>query len=203
MWRVLISAVAVLAGCGRSPLSLDVDAGPVDAGQVDAGPSCSSEVVPSIGPVRFEFPDQPCRFTQAQAAAGIAFRYSVVVSTTDAQFIDSAPPGAQSCPRPKTGLGLYVLEQVKGDAGVVYCVCDEGLCQPANVTHGAVPGRSELSFPWDGRTWFGPSDTSTPEGALLPPGDYVFSIVSTVGDSRTDPTPGDAVRGSFFFTITP
>ena len=118
-------------------------------------------------------------------------------------FVDSAPPGVQSCARPKSGLGIYVLEQIKSDAGVVYCVCDEGLCQQASVTHGAVPGRGELSFPWDGRTWFGPSDTNTPEGPLVAPGDYVFSIVSTIGDSRTEPMPVHEVRGSFFFTITP
>lgn len=195
MRRALL--LLVLCGCGRSDLSSD-------AGAIDAGLSaCRSEVTPASGRVRFEFPQQPCRFSLAQAAAGISFRYAVIVSDVDPQFVASSPPLNQTCAQVKSGVGIYVFEQITDGGSPVYCTCDQGLCMQAVNSLGATAGRTELSFPWDGRPWFGPSDTNNPKGPPLAPGDYVFSIQSTVGDSRSDPTPVSTVRGEFFFSLTP
>lgn len=208
----IIGVLAVLCGCGRTDLSPDagtVDAGALDAGVLDSGvldagqPGCRSEVSPLSGKVRFEFPQQPCRFTLAQAAAGISFRYAVVVSSLDPQFIESAPSQSQTCAQVQPGVGIYVFEKIAGDAGTVYCLCDQGLCMQAPISLGATPGRTELNFAWDGRSWFGPSDTGNPKGPPLPAGEYVFSIESTVGDSRTDPAPSSVVRGSLHFALVP
>ena len=194
--------LVMLVGCGRTDLA--PDAGLPDAGSSDAGTSgCRSVVTPDAGPVRFAFPEQPCRFTLAQAAAGLGFRYSVIVSDVDPQFIESAPPVNQTCAQVKPGLGVYVFEKVTDGGNTVYCLCDQGNCMPGVSSTGATPGRSELSFSWDGRSWSGPSDTNTPKGAPVAPGDYVFSIETVVGDSRTNPVPGAVVHGDFFFTLTP
>jgi hypothetical protein len=96
---------------------------------------------------------------------------------------------------------VHVLEQVVGDAGS-YCVCDEGRCLPPGIATGATPGRHPLTFSWDGRAWTGPSDFGNPKGPPLPPGEYAFTLDSSIGDARTDQTP-EPVRGRFFFTLTP
>lgn len=194
--------LVTLVGCGRTDLA--PDAGTPDGGAPDAGTfGCRSEVTPASGPVRFAFPEQPCRFTLAQAAAGIGFRYSVIVSDVDAQFVESAPPLNQTCAQEKPGLGIYVFERITDGGTTIYCLCDQGNCMQPSVSMGATAGQTELSFSWGGRSWSGPSDTNNPKGPPVAPGDYVFSIESVVGDSRTNPVPGTVVHGNFFFTLTP
>jgi hypothetical protein len=200
MRRALL--LVMLVGCGRTEFA--ADGGTPDGGSSDAGTTgCRSVVTPDAGLVRFAFPEQPCRFTLAQAAAGIGFRYSVIVSGVDAQFISSAPPVSQTCAAVKPGPGVYVFEKVTDGGTSVYCLCDQGNCMQPSVSMGATPGRSELSFSWDGRSWSGPSDTNNPKGPPVAPGDYVFSVESVVGDSRVNPVPGTVVHGDFFFTLTP
>jgi hypothetical protein len=170
----------------------------VDGGTLDGGPS---EVIPTSGPVRFEFPMQRCRFTKAEAAAGISFLYDVVVEAAESSFVQSEPPTGQTCASPKTGAELYVFEQISGN-GKTYCECDRGNCLRGSSKVGAKAGRSSLTFPWDGREWQGPSDTGNPKGPAFPPGEYTFNVKSTVSDSRADAGTRD-ITGRFTFTIVP
>ena len=34
-------------------------------------------------------------------------------------------------------------------------------------------------IPWDGRNWYGPSDTGNREGAAFPPGTYTIALSAT------------------------
>jgi hypothetical protein len=199
--RPLIAAALLIAACGRTPVDLDAGVAP-DSGTVsDAGPGCRTELADSPR-VRFEFPTQPCRFTLAEAAAGISFQYAVTVDPVDAAFLESEPPTLQTCPSSKPGLGMYVFERLTGTNGKQYCLCDQGLCMQAPPLVGPTPGRSTFSFAWEGREWFGPSDTGNQPGAPFPPGDYVFNVESIVRDVRSD-AGTTTLTGKFFFTLTP
>ena len=201
MSRSFLTLAILVVGCGRTPFELDGGAAS-DAGlTIDAGPGCVTEFH-DVPRVRFDFPAQPCRFTLAQAAAGVSFRYAVTVDPLDAAFLESLPPGAQTCASPRPGLGLYVFERISGQNGKGYCLCDQGNCQPSLPLQGPTPGRSTFAFAWEGREWYGPSDTGTQPGAPLPVGDYTFRIESTVSDVRTD-AGATVLTGQFFFTVTP
>jgi hypothetical protein len=65
------------------------------------------------------------------------------------------------------------------------------------------PGRYAGSVAWDGRNWTGPSDSSNPEGAPFPAGDYEFSV-SAVGTWRVQGTDQPfEVAGTLRVTLTP
>ncbi len=174
------------------------DAGPA---QPDAGTRCRTESLPASGPVRFEFPQQRCQYTLAEAAAGIAFRYDVVVEPTAAAFVQSEPPRVQTCSRPKDSADVYVFEEISG-GGKNYCLCDLGNCPRPEPKVGAGPGRHSFAFEWIGREWRGPSDTNNPKGPAFPPGEYTLNVASTVSDQRNDAGPRE-VTGKLTFTLVP
>jgi hypothetical protein len=209
--RNTLVLVLALSGCPQMQLAADggpvtntIDAGPIlDAGlrPTDAGTTCRSQSLPASGPVRFEFPPQRCQFTLAEAALGIAFLYEVVVEPSQAASVQSAPPRTQTCSKPKDSADLYVFEQISG-AGKSYCLCDLGNCPRPEPQVGAGAGRHRLTFEWTGREWRGPSDTNNPQGAPFPPGEYTFTVSSTVSDLRADAGPRE-VTGQLTFTLVP
>jgi hypothetical protein len=50
-------------------------------------------------------------------------------------------------------------------------------CGPVTIPAGTYA----CAFTWDGRNWYGPSDTERPRGAPFPPGDYVLTITTAPG----------------------
>lgn len=118
------------------------------------------------------FVPQPVAFTLAQAAAGVAFDYVVIVT---ADVPDVTPQRESACDQPGPS-GLYVGERVEGE-DQNYCVCDQGKCippkdSPMTLKQGKYPG----SLEWDGKNWNGPSDPQNPKGPPFPPGMYTVRV---------------------------
>jgi len=200
---VLLAATFALAGCGRSGLfglAAKPDGGAHDAGTTDAGgTSCPSSVTSTIRGAHLVIPEQPCRFTLAQARAGITFHWQLVV---DAQT-DSLTPEHRNCTQ-AVPPELAVEQQISG-GGQTYCFCDCGLPAPGSpppVT--LAPHDYDNSFAWTGRNWFGPSDFGAPLGEPFPPGDYTFTVeghgTAQAADGSTQPY---AITGTFPFTLVP
>jgi hypothetical protein len=118
-----------------------------------------------------------CTFTVAQALAGIAIPYDVVV-TNDVAGVILTPQNAGGCGLPGNS-GLIVFEQLAGN-GQSYCLCDTGLCGPASLPPVTLRAGSYAgAFSWDGKNWNGPSDTGNPKGAPFPPGTYTLTVRAT------------------------
>ncbi len=118
-----------------------------------------------------------CTFTVAQALAGIAIPYDVVVANDVAGVILTARD-AGGCGQPGNS-GLIVFEQLAGN-GQSYCLCDTGLCGPAALPPVTLHAGSYAgAFSWDGKNWNGPSDTGNPKGAPFPPGTYALTLRAT------------------------
>jgi len=153
-----------------------VDAGATDGG-VDAG-ACTFSMASTLDGVRFVFTGGVCRFTLAEAAAGITIPYDLVVdhdiAGVDPAAVSYSVSGDES-PGPS---GLNVFELLSGTEGS-YCLCDVGLPAPPTHTTSTVrAGTYHSEFHWDGRNWNGPSDFGAPEGAPFPPGSYALQVIS-------------------------
>ncbi len=140
----------------------------------------------------------PCRFTLAQARAGLTLPYEVRVQADVTGIIPVAQDNGH-CDPPNNGSGLIVFGQVSGGTQR-YCRCDTGRCVPGNLPAytlhaGTYPG----TFLWDGKNWTGPSDTGNPEGAPFPAGDYAFQISATGSRDKALFT----VSTSYPITLTP
>jgi len=156
------------------------------------GAACDRLGSSDLPGVSIEFPDDRCRYSMAEVAAGIPINYTVVVAST---LTDVTPTAldAGGCAQPDRELGLMPLLQITG-LGQSYCACDLGLClrdgsaQPTTV----VPaGRYDRTMPWTGRNWGGPSDTNRPLGDAFLPGTYTFNVTASGrwrphGDGTTD-----------------
>lgn len=195
------------AAVGGSAGNDSGSAGAVDGGGAagsDAGTdggtfigSCSS----TLPHVCIRFPAQRTSFTLAEAAAGLTFRYEVVIDE-DVAGVVTLPQDAGQCGSPSPG-GLYVLEQVMG-GGQSYCICDTGLCFPPPETPVTlVAGVYPATFAWDGVNWGGPSDTGNPKGAPFPAGTYNVTV-SAVGQREVDAgLVGFVVTGTLGIELTP
>jgi hypothetical protein len=163
--RVFILALALTGGC-RTPPSVARSA-------VDAGP-CVKSSQSNLPGVSIDFVDPSCRFTLAQAAAGIQIGYDVEVAQ-DLSGVVPLPQDDGHCGAPGSS-GLIVFEQLDGN-GQRYCLCDTGLC-PAPLTTAVTlqAGSYPSTFSWKGRNWTGPSDTSNPMGAPFPAGSYLLHV---------------------------
>lgn len=174
----------------------------VSACHGERGPAepCTTTASSTLPGVAISFPDAPCRFTLAQAQAGVQLSYEVVVDQTLGGVLPRAQD-AGGCGTPGDS-GLIVFERLTG-AGQRYCLCDRGLCPPQLSLTTVQPGRHAGSITWDGRNWTGPSDSSNPKGAPFPAGDYEFSV-SAVGTWRVQGTdqPFEVV-GTLRVTLTP
>jgi len=158
------------------------------------GATCDLSSSSNLPGVSIQFPDAPCAFSLAQAAAGIHIAYRVVVAQTLAG-VHPMPSDAGHCQTPDAS-GLIV--GFSFDGGVQrYCLCDIGPCSAPTFTTAPAAGTYDATIAWDGRNWFGPSDTGNPEGAAFPVGTYQLTL--TAGGSWDDPDAGSAGRT---YTVT-
>ncbi|RLB57123.1 MAG: hypothetical protein DRJ42_01460 [Deltaproteobacteria bacterium] len=186
-----------LAACGGDDTV--ADSGTADTGTGDAGAACVIDGTSNLEGVTITFPDQPCVFTLAEAAAGISIAYQVEVASERPGIIP-LPQDAGGCDGPEAS-GLILLERIGGD-GQSYCFCDSGLCAdpsrtPVTIAAGNYPG----TMGWTGLNWGGPSDTGNPMGEPFPVGTYVVTI-STAGEQPAgDGTEPFRVEGTFEITL--
>ncbi|MBV9946818.1 MAG: hypothetical protein JOZ69_08225 [Myxococcales bacterium] len=147
-------------------------------------------------------PAGSCTFTLAQARAGIAIAYDLVVDDDVPGFAPDVPYsyGADDA-------NLAISEILSG-GGQRYCVCDKGLpyrsCPDIDggrtytIDAGPCPavtipaGTYHRVFAWDGHNWSGPSDTFNPKGALFPAGDYELDLSTAPGTIGDAGDAGDA-----------
>jgi hypothetical protein len=129
-----------------------------------------------------------CEFTLAQAQAGIAIAYDVIVAS-DVAGVVPKPQDMGDCGQPGSS-GLIPFERLQG-GGQSYCLCDTGLCRAMPLPpRTLLAGRYTNTFSWDGKNWSGPSDTLNPQGAPFPPGDYTLNVSAT------------GTRGTQSFTVS-
>jgi len=136
-------------------------------------PICRSDQMSTLPGVRFDLTGNPCTITLAQAAQGVTFLYRTIIDADLADTIGESLDGGR-CDAPDAN-GLAVLEKIEGD-GQTYCLCDVGRCAPQVHRVDLIAGTYESDFDWDGRNWFGPSDTNNPKGDPFPPGRYRFTV---------------------------
>lgn len=193
-WLLLL---LTLTACGRGlpTQPLEVTLTPAAAPEAD----CASQVTSTHPHVRLTLPPQRCAFSVAEAAQGIAFRYQVQVDADATLAVTgSAPSPLTSCPQLQGG--VYVFERIEGH-GQGYCLCDSGRCASAPPAMNPAPGVTEVSYPWDGVNWSGPSDFGNPKGPAFPPGDYTFTARAS-GSAGNPGTPWEATA-TLFFRLTP
>jgi hypothetical protein len=123
--------------------------------------------------VRLDLTEIPASLTLAEAAAGVTFRYAVVVEA-GVPGVASLPLDAGQCDAPGPS-GLRLLERLSGE-GQTFCLCDVGRCFPQVEPLDLLPGRHAEALEWTGRNWFGPSDTGNAMGDPFPPGRYIFEV---------------------------
>lgn len=186
----ILALVATTATCDSRPVGGDPDGAVTDGTLPDARPLSCDPQPGALGCVEIVFPAQQIAFTQAEASAGIAFTWELVVPDA----LDEVQPRTQDLGCCAVGAGpLLARETVSGNAQH-YCDCDHGLCDPAGCESPpliALPaGRTPHTFLWPGVNWFGPSDTGAPYGPPFPRGTYVVRVRAT----GTWLPPGSPVR---------
>jgi hypothetical protein len=171
-------------GGGGADLATVMDAATaVDlAAGADATFSCSVASTSTLAGVAIRFTGD-CRYSLAQAAAGIRVPYELDVAADIPEIVARSPNGS-SCAQPGAS-GLILFEMLSGN-GQSYCLCDTGLCaQPGMQAFTLKQGSYPATFDWDGRNWSGPSDTSNPEGPPFPAGTYQLLVRTTGTASGT------------------
>lgn len=171
------------------------DAG-ADASGPDSGLACERGGMSDLTEVSIEFPDQPCVFTLAEAAAGITIDYSTAV-TGPVTAVTTRPQDGGGCGAAASS-GLILFESLSGGAQS-YCLCDTGLCPGGDTTTDLVAGDYPGEFSWTGRNWAGPSDTGNPMGEPFPPGRYTLTV-SAVGEHGGAPI---RIAGTFVVHVVP
>jgi hypothetical protein len=172
--------------------------GGADAPADTGGGMCAVTSVSSLPGVSIAFhPPVACAFTLAQAQAGIAIPYDLVVASDVANVAPRAQD-AGGCGQPGSS-GLILFERLEG-GGQSYCLCDTGLCAPTPPPPTTLhAGTYASSFSWDGKNWSGPSDTGNPQGAPFPPGDYTLTVSATGTQGATS----FAVSATLAIRLTP
>lgn len=151
--------------------------------------------------VSIGFPGAKCRFTLAQAKAGITLPYVVQVDAP-LDGVVSRPQDAGHCGRPDDASRLILFEQLSDEGAHRYSVYDTGLCPPAPITPLTLkPGTYEYEFKWDGRAWSGPSDTGQKKGAAFPPGTYTLKVTAVGTRKDGGAEQKFEVRGELTITL--
>ncbi len=146
--------------------------------------------------VRIEFPEQPCRYTLAEAAAGIELRYDVVVEKDLGEIRVHLTPEL-ACRGVAQVSSLSVIERIVGD-GQSYCRCDFGISSRGwEIAAELEVGHFPVSVAWDGRNWNGPSDTRNEPGPLFPPGESELELIASGSFSVADDEEGADGKESF------
>jgi hypothetical protein len=177
------------------------------------GPSCNGVAASDLPGVSIVFPDDRCSYTLAEVAAGITVSYQVRVEQ-DLAGIHPAPVDMGGCGTPGAS-GLIVGFEITGNSQNRYCLCDVGPCMRQTFSTQAVAGTYPATVEWDGRNWFGPSDTGNAEGAAFPAGTYTLTITAEGtwdGPGSCDASfcsrdaaalPSYQVTATRFLTLTP
>ena len=137
----------------------------------------SPEVVEFTRAVSVEFPDGGYSFTLKEAAKGIKLPYTFVV----AENVDGVIPlkFGPSQAEPPGKSGLHPREEIRG-GDQYYCLCDYGLAPPPDESREVAKtlkmGSYDHAIEWDGRNWYGPSDTGNPKGDPFPAGTYEVKV---------------------------
>ena len=137
-------------------------------------PACAEAHTSNLTGAHVEIDPQACRFTLAQAAAGIVLPYRVVIDH-DIEGVVPAPLDYGRCNGPDAS-GLSPMGKISG-GNELDCRCDVGPCPytpPPPATLRA--GEYIEMYHWEGRNWRGPSDTSNPMGSPFPAGSYTFAV---------------------------
>ncbi len=164
-------------------------------------PGCESLGSSGLPGVSLDLSGNPCVITLEEAAAGVVFRYTVVVREPLAAVKPDAMRSGH-CRQPNDS-GLELLEVISGN-GQRYCVCDTGLCPRVETTVDLVPGRYEGTLSWNGRNWGGPSDFGAPYGPPFPPGRYALTVTARGSYLDADgATVFWVVRGASEFDLVP
>lgn len=173
----------------------DSDSTSTDSTDTDTPPdSCAGIGSSDLPGACIWFPSPGDTWSLAEAAAGIAIPYHVIV---EADVPDVMPqPQDAGCGQPDAS-GLIVFAILQG-GDQQYCLCDVGIC-PAPTDVFTIPaGDSAFEFEWNGVNWNGPSDTNNPYGPPFPAGEYTLEIsaIGTVGGAPFE------VRNTFAVTLT-
>ncbi len=153
---------------------VDVPDGADSADAPDASdPVCEIQSDGTLKYLTIDLNGARCKFTLAEAKAGITFKYRIVVDKAVLNVVSYALD-AGHCDEAGSS-GLKVFEKIHGD-GQSWCICDEGLCGPSGEAIEIAEGVYEDSFTWDGVNWNGPSDTASPKGEPFPPGVYTLVL---------------------------
>lgn len=164
------------------------------------GSGCDKPSLSNLPGAALVFPDQPCSYTLAQLAAGIQIPYQEQIAQALAGLHPSQADAGR-CDQPDDS-GLIVSFKISG-GDQSYCRCDTGFCAPQSFTSAAVVGTHDRQIAWDGRNWYGPSDTNNGEGAPFPPGTYTLELTSTgTRDISSDASTADAGTTTFSLTAT-
>jgi hypothetical protein len=155
--------------------------------------------------VRIEFPaDVACRFSLAQAAAGVDIPYTLVVDA-DVTGVTRTDTAVSACLPDRRSPDLFFFEEVSGNQQG-YALRDLGFCPPrTDAPFTLRAGRYQHTFHWDGVNWSGPSDTSQPKGPPFPAGVYTLRL--SAGGEHV-PAGGEMrrayeVAGTLALTLTP
>jgi len=163
----------------------------------EAVPECTTTTTTTLDGVTIQFKAERCTFTLAEAAAGLTIPYQVLVSAAWEGLVPQ-PQDAGHCDQPGPS-GLILFERLSGD-DQEYCVCDTGLCMPPDDTPiGLSPGAYPGQFEWDGKNWWGPSDTMNPKGEPFPAGTYTLEV-SAKGQRVSPPGPFE-VKATLTITL--
>ncbi len=164
--------------------------------EFDGGGNCIVGLTSDLPGVALTFDGAPCSYSQAEIAAGIQIPYH--------EEIDQPQPNlypiqgdAGRCQQPDEA-GLIVSYDISG-GGQHYCLCDQGLCAAQSFTTSATVGNYYHQIAWDGRNWYGPSDTGNPEGAPFPVGTYTVTLTAT---GNTSGLPDATSAAPFTLTAT-
>jgi hypothetical protein len=164
--------------------------------QVDAGGSCIVGFSSTLYGAALLFDDAPCSYSLADVAAGIEIPYHEQIDTPIG-WLHPAPGDAGGCQQPDEA-GLIVSYTIAG-GGQSYCLCDTGLCAPQTFITSAAVGNYDHQIAWDGRNWYGPSDTGNPKGAPFPVGTYTVTLTAA---GAAEGVPDQSSGGAFTMTAT-
>jgi len=162
----------------------------------DAGGDCIVGLTSTLPGAALTFDGAPCSYSQAEIAAGIAIPYHEEIDMPIGG-LHPAQGDAGGCQLPDEA-GLIVSYQISG-GGQQYCVCDVGLCAAQSFVTSAAVGNYYHQIAWDGRNWYGPSDTGNPEGAPFPVGTYTVTLTAT---GAVEGVPDQTSGGAFTMTAT-
>jgi len=162
---VAFVVIFALAAC-RGRANDDSPAKPDAAVLPQVANDCTADAHSTLPGVTLRFSTTRCTFTLAQARAGIAIDYEVVVDQNRGAW--------QSSDRPPGPSGLVVSERLGGSGETYGLEVNTGLVRehPITLARGTYPA----SFKWDGVNSAGALDASQRKGLTFPPGTYRLEV---------------------------